>query len=80
MSDETKKEEHHQTLLHDDQGNIDDRRVAGWVTLITGLVIAGIGVWREASFTAEVLWPILLAATTLFGVTIAEKFAQRGQR
>lgn len=63
-----------QGLGRDDDGNVDDRRIAGWITLIAMLGIAFYGIRHEATFTPELVKPLMLGAVGLLGATVAEKF------
>jgi hypothetical protein len=64
-------------LGQDDDGNTDDRRVAAWIVMVAGLAIAGAAVWKDSQVGAQIVPSLLLAATGLFGSTVAEKFARR---
>jgi len=72
MSDEIKT-----GLGHDDDGNIDDKRIAAWVMLVSVLAFAGYGVFGESQtatgLVGQLVWPTL----ALFGVSVAEKFRKR---
>ena len=59
---------------HDDDGHIDDKRVAGWVCLITAVVLSGAHIFRPVG--AEIIGSFLLAAVGLFAPTVAEKFGR----
>jgi len=73
MSDEAKQT----GLGHDDDGNIDDKRIAAWVMLVAVLAFAGYGVfWGSQTATGlvgQLVWPTL----ALFGVSVAEKFRRK---
>jgi len=69
MSDEKKT-----GLGHDDDGNVDDRRIAGWVLIATA---AGMGIadlFAVMTANVEIVLGFITAAALLFGVTVFEKF------
>lgn len=59
---------------HDDDGNVDDRRVAAWVLMIAILGLGWFGIWREVEFATQIFSGGIWAAVALFGSTVAEKF------
>lgn len=65
-------------LLHDDEGNTDDRRVAGWVVIVGSMVLAAFGIWRDSTITTQIFTPGIWAGVALLGATVAEKFTHRG--
>jgi len=70
MSDEKKDT----GLGHDDDGNVDDRRIAAWAMIITAL---GMGIADMFEFfvaNERIVEGFLYAGALLFGSTIAEKF------
>jgi len=61
-------------LLHDDDGNTDDRRVAAWV-LVGTAVAMGIGdMFALLTANERIVEGFLYAGALLLGSTIAEKF------
>lgn len=64
---------------HDDDGNVDDKRVAAWVMLA---VATGMGVYAitlsEAGAATELVQAFLLAGVGLMAPTVAEKFKRKG--
>lgn len=66
-------------LGHDDDGNWDDRRIAGWILLVASIGLAAYGVHVDAQFTPQIFSPAILAVVGLFGSTVAEKFGKKGQ-
>lgn len=63
-------------LGHDDQGHVDDRRVAGWVMLGAAVGMAVATLWPRYSIDPEIIKAFLLAGVALMGVTVAEKFGR----
>jgi hypothetical protein len=61
-------------LGHDDDGNIDDRRVAAWVLMVAILGLGAFGIHNEVEFTTQIFSGGIWAAVALFGSTVAEKF------
>lgn len=59
---------------HDDDGNLDDRRIAAWVLMIAILGLAWFGIQSDTSFTVEIFQGGVWASVALFGSTVAEKF------
>jgi len=71
---EEKKE---QGFLHDDEGNFDDRRLAGWFLLIATIAFGIIGVLRDSNNAVQLFQAGTLATAGLMGATVAEKFARK---
>jgi hypothetical protein len=70
-------------LGQDDDGNLDDKRVAGWVlfAVFLGLVIYGVAFQspESAGVTMEYSRMTLWASVTALGIGVVEKFsAKRG--
>jgi len=69
MSDEAKT-----GIGHDDDGNVDDKRVAGWVMLGVTLALVAWGAYQESSVILEyarmTIWPSIAA----LGIGVVEKF------
>lgn len=61
---------------HDDDGNVDDRRIAGWIMLVASIAFAIVGILRDSSISVQVFNAGILAAVGLLGSTVAEKFAK----
>ena len=61
-------------LGHDDDGNVDDRRIAGWVIIGAALVISILDLFGSLTANQAIVNTMLLAGVGLFGATIAEKF------
>lgn len=74
MSDEVKRT----GIGHDDDGNVDDKRVASWLMLA---IAAGMGIYAitlsEAGSATELVQAFLLAGVGLMAPTVAEKFRKR---
>jgi len=66
-------------LGHDDDGNIDDKRVAGWVLVVLAVGLGIFGVWKDSANAVQMaetfLWPGIVA----LGITVGEKLS-RGTR
>ena len=60
-------------LMHDNDGNVDDQRVAGFAFLVTaiGVVIADIIPGLETN--SELVWPLIVGAVGCLAPTVAEK-------
>jgi hypothetical protein len=68
------KNEHDTGLLHDDDGNTDDRRVAGALMVITALGMAIADLWPVFVANERIVEGLLYAGALLLGSTVAEKF------
>ncbi len=77
MSDQVQKKT---GIAHDDDGNVDDKRVAGWILLFAsiGLAVASIVVKGNPP-SVDIIRTFLFASVGLLGATVAEKFGKRGQ-
>lgn len=64
-------------IFHDDEGNVDDRRIAGWIMLIATIAFGVIGVLRDSTVSVQLFNAGSLAAVGLMGATVAEKFARK---
>ena len=75
MSDQVRKKT---GIAHDDEGNVDDRRVAGWILLFAsiGLALASIVV-KSNPPSVDIVRAFLLSSVGLFGSTVAEKFKRQ---
>jgi hypothetical protein len=79
MSDANTQDKPRKTgIMHDDDGNVDDRRVAAWVLMVAALGLGWFGIHGEVDFTTQIFSAGIWAAVALFGSTVAEKF--RGPR
>jgi hypothetical protein len=65
-------------LFHDDEGNTDDRRIAGWIVIIVSLVIGIIGVVTGNNVAEGIFNTAIWAGVALLSTTVAEKFSKRG--
>jgi hypothetical protein len=61
-------------LFHDDDGNIDDRRIAAWLMLLVVLALAALGVFRGEEIAVQLVEAMIWPTLVLFGATVAEKF------
>ena len=61
-------------LGHDDDGNVDDRRIAAWALIITALVMGVADMFDIMTANPQIVEGFLYAGALLFGSTIAEKF------
>ena len=64
---------------HDDDGNVDDRRVAAWVLMVAILGLGFFAVHREVDFAVQIFSAGIWASVALFGSTVAEKFRGGGK-
>lgn len=67
-------EEKNTGMFHDDDGNIDDRRVAAWVLMVAIIGVGVLGIFRETDFVVQIFQGGIWASVALFGSTVAEKF------
>lgn len=65
-------------LGHDDDGNVDDRRVAGWITLGIGLVVGVLDLFSMFEAQAAIFNTLIYAGAVLLGATVFEKFVKKG--
>lgn len=61
----------------DDDGNIDDRRIAAWLIILTALAISVADLFGGLSANEALVSTMFLAGVGLFGATVAEKFKKR---
>jgi hypothetical protein len=61
-------------LGHDDDGNWDDKRVAGWIMLVLIIGLAVWGAWREVEYAIELVRILIWPSMILMGAAVAEKF------
>ena len=61
-------------LGHDDDGNIDDKRVAGWVMFAVALGLIGYGAFKESPVILEYARMAIWPAITALGIGVVEKF------
>ena len=64
-------------LLEGKDGESSSKRVAGFLLVIGILIIAGIGVYKDPSQAANILWPIVSLAAVCFGATAIEKMGAK---
>ena len=64
---------------HDDDGNIDDRRIVGWVLVLLAVGMGIFGVWRDSGNAVEMAQTFLWPGVTALGITVVEKFRQGGR-
>ena len=65
-------------LGHDDDGNIDDKRVAGWVLVILAVGLGIFGVWRDSANAVQMAETFLWPGVVALGISVGEKFSRRG--
>mgnify|MGYP000025780607 FL=1 len=63
-------------LFHDDDGNLDDRRIFGAVMLLAAITagVLAIFVADEANSASEIALGFMWGGIALMGVTVGEKF------
>jgi hypothetical protein len=61
-------------LGHDDDGNVDDRRIAGWVLIVAAIVMGIADLFGMFSANEVIVQGFLYSGALLFGSTVAEKF------
>ena len=71
MSDEVKK---NTGVGHDDDGNVDDKRIAGWILVITAVGMGIADLFSVMTANERIVEGFLFAGALLFGSTVAEKF------
>lgn len=62
---------------HDDDGNVDDRRIAGWLILGAALVISMLDLFGSLTANQAIVNTMFLAGVGLLGATVAEKFTRK---
>ena len=62
---------------HDDDGNIDDKRIAGWITLGTGLAIGVLDLFSAFEAQPAIFNTLVYAGAIMLGVTVFEKFTKK---
>lgn len=60
-------------LGHDDDGNLDDRRIVGWVLVLLAVGMGVFGVWRDSANAVEMAQTFLWPGVTALGITVVEK-------
>lgn len=60
-------------LLQDGEGNLDDKRVAGWIALIGAGALAVIGVINNSATAVNIIYALLAFAAACFGLTAFER-------
>lgn len=71
MSDEVKKDT---GIGHDDDGNVDDKRIAGWILVVTAVIMGIADLFSIMTANDQIVEGFLFAGALLFGSTVAEKF------
>jgi hypothetical protein len=71
MSDEVKK---NTGFAHDDDGNLDDRRIAGWVLIVAAVAMGIADLFEIMTANVEIVLGFITAGALLFGATVFEKF------
>jgi hypothetical protein len=61
----------------DDDGNVDDKRIAGWILFFATLALAGFGVFRDSATSVELVRVLIWPAMGLLGLGVAEKFRKK---
>ncbi|HMA77886.1 MAG TPA: hypothetical protein VKP88_01975 [Candidatus Paceibacterota bacterium] len=60
---------------HDDDGNVDDKRIAGWVCVAAAIGLAAASILVKSNPpSVDIVRAFLLAGVGLLGATVAEKF------
>jgi hypothetical protein len=63
---------------HDDDGNIDDKRVAGWISFVFAMALAVFAVaTSETAESTELVQAFLLAGVGFMVPTVAEKLRKK---
>lgn len=55
-------------------GKVSAKRVAGFVLIFTGIIVAILSVICHYESPEEILWPVLSAGTFLIGAGVLERF------
>lgn len=67
-----------QGLFRDDDGNLDDRRIAGWILLGVVIALSYSGGFRGSAQAVELVRILVWPAIALMAGTVAEKFGKKG--
>jgi hypothetical membrane protein len=70
-------EEKRKKLGQDDDGQLDDKRVAGWILFIATLALAVFGVFKDSTTSVELVRVLIWPAMALLGIGVAEKFRKK---
>jgi hypothetical protein len=74
MSDEVKK---NTGFAHDDDGNVDDRRLAGWVMIGIAGFMSLADLFATLTANENIVIAFLASAGLMMGVTVFEKLFKR---
>lgn len=61
-------------LMHDDDGNVDDKRVAGWILVVFALLMGIADLLPFFTANERIVESFLFAGGLLLGATLTEKF------
>lgn len=64
-------------LMHDDDGHVDDKRVASWVCLAAAIGLSTLAIFQGEA-PVEIIQAFLLASVGLMAPSVAEKFKRPG--
>jgi hypothetical protein len=60
-------------LFQDTNGNISSKRVAGFIMLFCAVALAALGVFRDSTVAAELVWPFVTGSAAALGIGVLEK-------
>jgi hypothetical protein len=64
-------------LTRDDDGNRDDKRVAGWIAFGVAVSMGILGIFPRFTAATDIVTSFLGFSAVCFGITIFEKFGTR---
>lgn len=67
-------------LTRDDDGNRDDKRVAGWIAFSVAVFMAALSIFPDFTAATEIVTSFLGFSAVCFGITIFEKFGSRREQ
>lgn len=60
-------------LLQDGEGNLDDKRIAGWIALIGAGILATVGVIKDSTTAVNIVYALLAFSAACLGITAFER-------